>query len=204
MVCASVRAVEALAEVLCGPWPASLRSAAVGAATGRALEALGVPEPPLVATGAGAEALWEALATLDTWPTRRVLVLTTPGGRTTLPAGLVAAGAAVDAVEAYRMEPLSPAEIRRVWATSAADALAVGSPRAVTTLIEAVGADAVLRLRAIVAIGETTAGALRSYNIDAQVPPSASFESVAEMLARLQSSGTEPAAGRDASSRRRS
>lgn len=185
VICASVRAVEALGQVRRGPWPVGVRAAAVGTATAAALERIGAPHPPLVAPRAGAGALWNGLRTRDHWPGRRVLVLTTPGGRTTLGDGFADAGADVDLVEAYRMEPRSAADIRAEWAAADPDAMAVGSPRAVTTIVDAVGVEEVSRLSAIVTIGETTARALRAVGIAAVVPPHASFESVAETMAQL-------------------
>lgn len=191
VVCASARAVAALGQVREEPWPARTRAAAVGIATAAALEALGVPHPPLVAEEAGAGALWTTLATQDRWPGRRVLALTTPGGRTTLTDGLRAAGAQVDAVESYRMQPRAAADIRRDWATADPDALAIGSPRAVTTLIEAIGLEPVSRLAATVAIGGTTAAALLECGISPHRAAEASFESVAEMVAQLYEAGAD-------------
>jgi uroporphyrinogen-III synthase len=114
-----------------------------------------------------------------------VLLLTTPGGRTTLVEHLGAAGARVDVVEAYRMVPRDPAEIRRDWAAGGAEALVLASPRAALGLIEAIGGDALKRLRAVVVIGETTASALRPFGIACDVAPDAAFESVADTVARL-------------------
>jgi uroporphyrinogen-III synthase len=185
VIAASARAVEALRLALRTPWPAGTRAAAVGRATGAALQGLGVSSPVVVASESGADALWNALAGQDRWPGRRVLVLTTPGGRTMLAEALRGAGAEVEPVEAYRMEPRPAAEIRRDWDAADADALAIGSPRAVSTLIEAIGLDAVSRLAATVAIGGTTAAALRALGVPAQVPLHASFESVAETMSQL-------------------
>jgi uroporphyrinogen-III synthase len=184
VVCASVRAVAALARSGVRPWPPGVRTAAVGAATGAALERLGAGAsvvPPV----AGSESLWQALSGRDTWPGRRVLLLTTPGGRTTLPERLRAAGARVDVVEAYRMIPREAAQIRRDWAAAAPEALVLASPRASVGLIDAVGSDALRGLRAVVAIGETTARALRPYGIACTIAPEAAFESVADTVARL-------------------
>lgn len=200
VVCASVRAVAAIGQARDERWPARTRAAAVGTATAAALQSLGVPHPPLVADEAGAGALWTTLATQDRWPGRRVLVLTTPGGRSTLSEGLLAAGAQVDTVEAYRMEPRAAADIRRDWETADPDALAIGSPRAVTILIEAIGLEAVSRLAAAVAIGGTTAAALRKRGISPHCAADASFDSMADMVARLHETGAgerpTPTAGR--------
>lgn len=187
VICASARAVEALGRVIRGPWPEATRVAAVGPATASALVRLGVVHPPFVASQAGAEGLWDALRAHQAWHGRRVLVLTTPGGRTTIADGLRDAGAQVEEVEAYRMEPRPAAAIRESWAIASPDALAIGSPRAVTILTEAIGVDVVSRLAAVVAIGRTTARTLRELGIAAEVPPLTSFEAVADTLARLYS-----------------
>jgi uroporphyrinogen-III synthase len=184
IVCASVRAVETLGRAWAAPWPSGLRAAAVGARTAAAMERLG-SDAPVVPPVSGSEGLWEVLAQLDAWPGRRVLLLTTPGGRTTLAERLRAAGAQVDSVEAYRMIPRDSADILRDWTAAAAEALVLASPRAALGLLEAVGPDALTSLHAVVAIGETTAGALRPYGIYCHVAPEAAFESVADTVARL-------------------
>jgi uroporphyrinogen-III synthase len=83
------------------------------------------------------------------------------------------------------MIPREAAQIRRDWAAAAPEALVLASPRAAVGLIDAVGSDALRGLRAVVAIGETTAGALRPYGIAFTVAPEAAFESVADTVARL-------------------
>jgi len=186
VICASVRAVEALCGRRPGPWPANLRSAAVGRATAAALVAHGATPPPVVAERAGADALWRTLAPMDAWGGLPVLVLTTGGGRTSLIEGLAEAGARVDVVEAYRMTPRPAEAIRRDWAAAAPDAVVLASPRAATTLIEAIGADIVSGLRAVVAIGGTTARALAERGVPCVMSPSASFEAAAETLACLR------------------
>lgn len=184
VVVASRRSVDALGAARSAPWPAGLRSAAVGAATASALTAAGATPPPVVAAAAGAAALWAMLAPLDTWPGRRVLVLTTPGGRTTLIDALGAAGAHVDVVNAYRLEPREAAHIREDWAHVAPDAVILSSPRAASTLVSAIGKDAITRLRAVVAIGETTAHRLVELGVAADVAPEASFGAAAAAVAR--------------------
>jgi uroporphyrinogen-III synthase/uroporphyrinogen III methyltransferase/synthase len=188
VICASVRSVDALGRAMGGRWPAGVRAAAVGPATAAALNGLGAASP-VVAAVAGADALWEVLSPLDSWPGRRVLVLTTPGGRTTLIDGFRAAGADVTALDAYRMVPRPAAAIRRDWATAAADALVLASPRAGEVLCDAVGPDALARLRVVVAVGATTARALATRGIRCEVPERASFAAAAAAVANALEPG---------------
>jgi uroporphyrinogen-III synthase/uroporphyrinogen III methyltransferase/synthase len=152
--------------------------------TARALSALGATPPPIVSDTAGAAALWNTLESLDTWSTRRVLVLTTPGGRTTLIDALRAAGADVDAIDAYRMEARPPERIREDWHQAAPDAAVLASPRAAAGLVAAIGRDALARLHAIVAIGQTTADRLAELGVPCLVAPEASFDAAANTIAR--------------------
>jgi len=183
VVCASARAVRALRQARTAPWPTGVRAAAVGEATAQALDALGATPPPVVGPEAGADALWETLRDLDAWTGRRVLVLTTPGGRTTLIDGLRAAGAAVEPVAAYAMAPRAAADIRQDWARAGADAVVLASPRAAATLVAAIGREPVTALRAVVAIGRTTARELAAQGIACVMAERAAFESVAATLA---------------------
>jgi uroporphyrinogen-III synthase len=112
-------------------------------------------------------------------------VLTTPGGRTTLVDALRAAGAAVEVVEAYAMAPRAAGDIRQDWARAGADAVVLASPRAAATLIAAIGRETVAGLRAVVAIGPTTAGELAAQGVACVIPERAAFESVAATLASL-------------------
>ena len=134
IVCASARAVRALAAARAHPWPPQVRTAAVGARTAAALRRHGA-SPPLVGDDAGADALWTQLRTADAWPGRRVLVATTPGGRRTLIEALTTAGAEVDAVETYRMEARPAAAIAADWAAAAPEAAVVASPRVAEALV---------------------------------------------------------------------
>jgi uroporphyrinogen-III synthase len=181
LVCASARAVRALRAVRPGPWTARLRTAAVGLATARALTDAGTVAP-IVGDGAGAEALWARLAGEGPWTDRRVLVLTTPGGRTTLAERLRHAGARVHDCEAYRMAPRAAAAIACDWAAAAPAAAVIASPRAAEILAAAVGAEA-LRRPAIVAIGATTAAALARLDVPCRVAPAADFAAAARAVA---------------------
>jgi uroporphyrinogen-III synthase len=182
IVCASPRAVHALASARGASWPPGVRTAAVGPRTAAALRALGAS--PLVGSdGAGADALWRRLRDADVWPGRRVLVPTTPGGRVVLIDALTAAGARVDAVEAYRMAARPAAAIAETWAAAAPDAAVLASPRVVTTLVTVIGALALRRLHAVVAIGPTTARTLAQLDVPHVVADAADFPATARALA---------------------
>lgn len=181
VIVASVRAVAALTQARGRPWPVQLRTAAVGPATAEAIRAAGVARPAVVAPRDGAEALWETVSSAA-WAGLRVLLPTTPGGRTLLADRLREAGASVHEVEAYRMEARAPEAIRRDWAAAAPDAVVLGSARAARALIAAIGAEALGAVR-VVAIGATTAAALAADGVPCEAPPHASPEAVAQQLA---------------------
>ncbi|MGE0816352.1 MAG: uroporphyrinogen-III synthase [Vicinamibacterales bacterium] len=183
IVVASARSVAALRRAA-GAWPRGVRTAAVGAATARALVEAGATPPPLVGEG-GAEPLWRVLGPAASWPGLRVLVPTTAGGRPFLADALREAGARVDLVEAYRMIPRAPEAIRADWRAAAADAVVVASPRAAATLVAAVGREPLAALRAVVAIGATTAEALAALGVPNRVSPAADFPAVARLLQDL-------------------
>jgi uroporphyrinogen-III synthase len=182
LVFASVRAVAALMSARTQPLPRGVRTAAVGARTAEALIAAGADPVPLVADEAGADALWAVLRGSGTWCGRRVLVLTVPGGRRVLIDGLRSAGARVDEVEAYRMLPRAPEEIADVWTRLAPDVVVLASPSAVQALAAAVGPATLGRLRAVVAIGPTTAAALALHGIRSSMPARADFTEIARHL----------------------
>lgn len=182
LVCASARAVRALADARAEPWPPALRAAAAGEGTAQALRRAGVASPVTAAQG-GAEPLWALLADLGPWATTPVLVPTTPGGRPVLVDNLRAAGARVHEVEAYRMAPRDPAAIARDWAAAAPEAVVIASPRVARILVAAVGAGALAGLRAVVAIGATTAAALHDMTVPCLTAEATSFPSAAAALA---------------------
>lgn len=189
VIASSARAIPPLMAARTAPWPDGVRSAAVGPATARALVAAGATPPPIVGDGDGADALWRTLAPLTAWPGSRVLVLTAPGGRTVIADGLRAAGATVDEVEAYRMQPRAADAIRTDWQLAAPDAAVLASPRAVTTLAHAIGRPSLASLACLVAIGETTAGAVRALDLPVLVPPAAAFAAVARVVVEASRSG---------------
>ena len=187
IVCASVRSVRALAQARTPPTMAGRGAdGSVGAQTARALQDAGAIPPPIAGDGDGADALWTRLRDADRWPGRWVLVPTTPGGRRVLAEALAAAGAQVDEVETYRMEVRPAAAIASDWRAAAPDAAVIASPRVATALVEAVGAGALRDLRAIVAIGDTTAAALTAATVTAAVADAADFSAAAHTLAGLR------------------
>ncbi len=194
---ASRRAVAALAAARANKWPAGLRTAAVGSSTAAALLEAGAASP-VVAPDSGADALWSLLKDTDDWSRRRVLIPAVAGGRRAVIDGLINAGAQVTIVEAYRMEARSAVDIAADWRAAAADALILASPRAVDLLIEAIGRDALTGLRAIVAIGATTAVALKAHGIDPAVSPTQSFTAAVRTLAELEQHRPISAARTDA------
>ncbi len=181
IICASARSVRALSESRGSQFPEGPRSAAVGVVTAAAMRAAGAKDP-IFADTAGARALWDRIRDEDTWPGRRVLIATVPGGRKELIDGLRAAGATVDAVDCYAMHARPGAEIKRDWDAAQPEAALLASPSTVLHLVDAVGVDALRKLKAIVPIGMTTAGALASVGIESLPPAQATFEAVVEEL----------------------
>jgi len=190
LVVASVRGVKALRAGGLRQWPGGLRSAAVGPRTAEALSALGATPAPLVGAREGAEGLWSAMEAAAEWPGTHTMVVTTPGGRTLLSERLRAAGAVVDEVEAYAMAPRPAEDIREDWGRVPLHAAVVTSPRSARHLAAAVGVEALGELRAIVAIGDSTAEALRSLGLVAHVPPIADLAAAAQLLATLSGAAT--------------
>jgi uroporphyrinogen-III synthase len=185
IVCASGRSVGVLAAARGGQWPVGVRTAAVGSHTSAALAAAGAIPEPLVGGGDGADALWAHLRDADRWPGRRVLVATTPGGRRTLAEALLAAGAAVDEVDTYRMEPRPAVAVAAAWAAAAPDAAIVASARTAAALVGAIGAGQLNTLRALVAIGHSTAATLTAAGVSCTIAERAGFtDAVAALSAR--------------------
>jgi uroporphyrinogen-III synthase len=151
---------------------AGVRLAAVGPATAERL-AHEVREPDLVPAEARGEAMAAALAPRVRG--RRVFLPRPAEGRPELLAGLVAAGAEVSAVEAYRTLPAPPEAILPLarWIEAGeVDAVAFASPSAVSAVTGALGARARLLGRVVLgAIGPTTASALREAGLGGAVQP---------------------------------
>ena len=177
VVFASATAVERTLERLraLGLAPASLAGrslAAVGPATADAL-ARAVREPDLVPAESKGEAMAAAMAPRVRG--RRVLLPRPAEGRPELLDGLVAAGADVAAVEAYRTLPAPPDVVRPLAAWLEAGevaAVAFASPSAVKAVVAGLGDRAeLLRRAALAAIGPTTSEALRAAGLAVAVQP---------------------------------
>jgi uroporphyrinogen-III synthase len=183
MICASARAVAAIREVHRNPLPRGLRTAAVGAATARALAEAGADPLPVVASDSGSEALTRILLTLEDWPSRRVLLPRAADGRRDLAERLRDAGALVNEVEAYRMLPRPDSSIVDDWLRLRPEAAVIASPLVAEALLRALGADTLRELKAVVAIGPTTAATLSAHGVEASVPRTSTFPDTARCLA---------------------
>jgi uroporphyrinogen-III synthase len=146
--------------------------AAVGPATAQSL-ARAVREPDLVPAEAKGEAMAAALAPHVRG--KRVLFPRPAEGRPELLDGLVAAGAHVAAVEAYRTVPAPPDAIRPLagWIRSGeVHAVAFASPSAVKAVVAGLGGDAPLLGRVVLAaIGPSTGDALRQAGLPVSTQP---------------------------------
>lgn len=183
IVFASQRAVAAIVANRQKPWPKNVRTAAVGRRTAAALTDAGADPAPVTAPESGADALWSVLEPLEKWPGKRVLAPGVEGGRRSIIDGLIAAGANVTVVEAYRMRPCAPDEIARRWRELAPDAAVVASPSAARALLDAIGRDALASLPAIITIGPTTAAAFDAHGLRSEVSAEADFTAVARLVA---------------------
>jgi len=186
IIVASQRAVHAITAARGRPWPRGVRTAAVGERTAATLVASGADPAPFVADDSGADALWTALASRESWQDKRVLIPAVEQGRRTIIDGLTRVGANVTIVEPYRLQPRAAADVAADWHAQRPDATVIASPSAATLLLAAVGREALTSLRAVVAIGATTASALRDLGVVASQAPAASFTSVATHLASLR------------------
>jgi uroporphyrinogen-III synthase len=195
VICSSVRSVRALMRARScsvalpkedrSKWPSGPRIAAVGSVTAAALIEAGAVDP-IVAETFTAKALWEKLQALGSWRGMDVLVATVEGGRRDLIDGLIAAGAKVTELEAYRMMPRAAADIRKEWNAARADALILGSAATANALIDAIGITALRALRVVVPIGPTTAAALAEQGMVVEPPRQATFPAVIDRLVKLR------------------
>jgi hydroxymethylbilane synthase len=144
---------------------------------------------------AGGESLAAAIRAAVNVAGKHVLFPRAEGGREELERALVDAGATVRTVNAYRHIPLTDAAARVDTALSRTSdakvsALVVTSPRRVHTLCDALGDALTARLagKSVIALGQTTAAALRERGIaNVHVVDEASPASVAAALSVLVS-----------------
>jgi len=174
----------------------------VGPATAAAARAAGLPARALPRGRYDAEGLLAALHEALPPAGRRFLVPGAAAARETLPAGLRAAGAEVDAVALYRTEPAAAEAdaLRARLAAGALDALTFTSPSTVKhflAILDAAGREAARRCL-VAAIGPVTEKALR----EAGLPPQVVAERAeAEALVAALARHADEARGRAAASR---
>lgn len=146
--------------------------AAVGPATATSL-ARAVREPDLVPPEARGEAMAAALAPRVRG--KRILLPRPAEGRPELVEGLLAAGAEVVAVEAYRTLPAPPEAVRPLAAWIRAGevhAVTFASPSAVKAVVGGLGGDAPLLARVVLAvIGPSTGQAIREAGLEVGCQP---------------------------------
>lgn len=162
---ASERAVSALVEAARTAGTLDVlrtrKLAAVGPGTAAALTAHGL-EPTLVSAVSTGEGLAEALLT-RLQPGEAVLLPAAEQGRRALEDALAAAGVQVQRVAAYRSSPA--AAVPEGWAEVVARpprCALFGSPRTVEAFLSLPGADGLVPAVRAVAVGPTTAAALRA------------------------------------------
>jgi uroporphyrinogen-III synthase/uroporphyrinogen III methyltransferase/synthase len=173
---------------------AARKLAVVGPATAERL-ARALRPPDLVPAEAKGEALARELAPMVRG--RRVLLPRAADGRPELPQGLAAAGALLEAPDAYRTVAAPPEALAPLsgWiARGEVDAVAFASPSAVKAVAAALGdGRSAMRGVLLAAIGPTTAAALRDAGLDAGAVPS---EYSASALADAIAHRLGPAPGR--------
>ncbi len=184
----SARAVAPLVERRPAP-PHGVRIAAVGASTAAELAARGW-DADRIGEGPGAAALVEAFRVAGDAGGARILFPASSEARPALVEGLVALGASVDRVEAYRTlpSPLDATRCRHDVASGRVDAVTLASPSALAGLRAAFDENALLDLLSgltLVSIGPTTSQALRELGRepDAEAAPS-TFDGLVDAVAR--------------------
>ncbi len=156
LVLTSVNGVELLLETDVREL-AGVRVAAIGSATVAALQRRGIAAD-VVPPRAISEELLEELGTVAG---RRVLIATAEGARDVLPDGLRQRGAIVEVLHLYRTvpEPVDPDAI------DAVDLVTFASSSTVDTVLGALDADRLTRLRAV-SIGPVTSASLRAAGVE--------------------------------------
>ena len=164
----SPAAVEFFFRRLSAAVPGASFIGAVGEGTASALRKRGVRVDVIAPGGTGASLAEAVVARLgEELEGAGFLQPRAAEGREELSSGLAARGARVDVVPAYRTLPASSAELAELGAALAADRVDIvvfASPSAVSAVFAAVGDLGAAR---VVAIGETTADALRQRGVSA-------------------------------------
>ena len=192
LVVASRRAVDAIVQARRGrPLPPTLRTAAVGEITAAALRLAGARRI-LVGEEAGAAGLLTLLAGAERWHGRSVLLPRAAQGSRAIAEALQALGAQVDEVVAYCTVARSREEIVSGWSRGRPSAAVITSPSAAEAVVDALGAERLRSLDAVVAIGPTTAAALAHLGVPALVSPFADFSSIAARVRHALERATEP------------
>lgn len=154
--------------------PGSVRIAAIGPATARALRDRGW-QPDLSPTSATADALLQALFAVDHPKGRRFFIPRSQIGRETLERGLTAAGADVTVAVAYNTVPEDPSvakDLMEAFDTGTLDAVTFTSPSTFHSLAAMMGQDALQALgrsAVIASIGPVTSEAIRSSGLEVTV-----------------------------------
>ncbi len=197
----SVRGLEAVArtaERLGWSWPPEARAAAVGDRTGCELQAQGWM-PECVAPESNAQSLVESLHATGVFGAR-ILVPCSALAEATLAEGLRQAGASVDVIHTYTMEPVwtgSP-EHMALMGRDLRDALARGcvvtcaSSSAVRALVDLAGAAGVLdslRRARVAVLGPVTASAARSLGLTVEEADGRSLACLARKAIAIGASG---------------
>ena len=197
----SVRGLETVAraaEKFGWSWPPEARAAAVGDRTSCELQAQGWM-PECVAPEGSAQSLVDALRTAGVFGAQ-ILLPCSALAEPTLADGLRQAGASVDVVATYTMEPVwagSPEHLA-LMGRDLRDALARGcivscaSTSAVRALVDLAGAAGVLdalRRGRIAVLGPTTAAAARALGLQAEESDGRSLACLARKAVALGASG---------------
>lgn len=170
---------------------AGARVAAVGPATGQALEDVGI-RPDLLPEAFRAEGLVDAFSEADVRG-KRFLLPRSEQAREVLPEALRRRGGIVDCVPVYRTLRLERSTESALHHVELADTVTFTSPSSVTHLIAAIGEDRVELLmdRTLVAIGPITARALTKARLSPDIV--AETSTVEGLVAALVENSNAPA-----------
>lgn len=153
-------------------WPDTVKIAAIGAATARALATRGLSVDIAPARDFTSEALL-ALTEFQSVHDRRILILRGAGGRETLRDSLNARGARVDYLEVYRRDTAvtDPGAVLAQWHAGAIDAVLVASTESLQKLLTIIGTlgTALLRTTTLIVGNERARKLARESGLDGTV-----------------------------------